>query len=77
MERQRAMEFARAVVSGERSASGYRTVRMNRSPENPTETIKAAFDGKKGDRGHIRRKWRYHKGSRSGIFRETDWNCSY
>ncbi|MFZ3123200.1 MAG: ATP-binding protein [Thermodesulfovibrionales bacterium] len=48
MERQRAMEFARAVVSGEKSASGYRTVRMNRSPENPTETIKAAFDGKEG-----------------------------
>ena len=48
MERQRAMEFARAVVSGEKSASGYRTVRMNRSPENPTETIKAAFDGKQG-----------------------------
>lgn len=48
MERQRAMEFARAVVSGEKSASGYRVVRMNRSPENPTETIKAAFDGKEG-----------------------------
>ena len=48
MERQRAMEFARAVVSGEKSASGYRTIRMNRSPENPTETIKAAFDGKEG-----------------------------
>lgn len=48
MERQRAMDFARAVVSGEKSASGYRTVRMNRSPENPTETIKAAFDGKEG-----------------------------
>lgn len=48
MERQRAMEFARAVVSGEKSASGYRTIRMNRSPENPTETIKAAFDGKDG-----------------------------
>ncbi|MDP1759573.1 MAG: HAMP domain-containing protein, partial [Thermodesulfovibrionales bacterium] len=42
------MEFARTVVSGEKSASGYRTVRMNRSPENPTETIKAAFDGKEG-----------------------------
>lgn len=48
MERQRAMEFARAVVSGEKSASGYRVARMNRSPENPTETIKAAFDGKEG-----------------------------
>lgn len=48
MERQRTMEFARAVVSGEKSASGYRVVRMNRSPENPTETIKAAFDGKEG-----------------------------
>lgn len=48
MERQRAIDFARAVVSGEKSASGYRTVRMNRSPENPTETIKAAFDGKEG-----------------------------
>ena len=48
MERQRAMEFARAVVSGEKSASGYRTIHMNRSPENPTETIKAAFDGKEG-----------------------------
>jgi len=48
MERQRAMEFARAVVSGEKSASGYRTIRMSRSPENPTETIKAAFDGKQG-----------------------------
>ncbi len=48
MERQRAMDFARAVVSGEKSVSGYRTVRMNRSPENPTETIKAAFDGKEG-----------------------------
>ncbi|MCX5717760.1 MAG: HAMP domain-containing protein [Nitrospirae bacterium] len=48
MERQRTMEFARAVVSGEKSASGYRTVRMNRSPENPTETIKSAFDGKEG-----------------------------
>lgn len=48
MERQRAMEFARAVVSGEKSASGYRTVRMNSIPENPTETIKAAFDGKEG-----------------------------
>ncbi|MBI3378304.1 MAG: HAMP domain-containing protein [Nitrospirae bacterium] len=48
MERQRAMEFARAVVSGEKSASGYRTIRMNKNPENPTETIKAAFDGKEG-----------------------------
>lgn len=48
MERQRAMEFARAVVSGEKSASGYRTIRMNKSPENPTETIKSAFDGKQG-----------------------------
>jgi len=48
MERQRAIDFARSVVSGEKSASGYRVVRMNRSPENPTETIKAAFDGKEG-----------------------------
>ncbi|RJQ40614.1 MAG: HAMP domain-containing protein [Nitrospiraceae bacterium] len=48
MERQRAMEFAKTVVSGEKYASGYRVVRMNKSPENPTETIKSAFDGKEG-----------------------------
>ncbi|NCO83981.1 MAG: hypothetical protein COZ31_01340 [Nitrospirae bacterium CG_4_10_14_3_um_filter_44_29] len=48
MERQKTIEFARAVAAGERAVSGYRVMRMNRSPENPTETIKAAFDGKEG-----------------------------
>jgi len=48
MERQKTIEFARAVAAGERAVSGYRVMRMNRSPENPAETIKAAFDGKEG-----------------------------
>jgi len=48
MERQKTIEFARAVAAGERAVFGYRVMRMNRSPENPTETIKAAFDGKEG-----------------------------
>ena len=68
MERQRAMEFAREGVSGEKSASGYRTVRMNRSPENPTETIKAAFDGKRGTEVISGENGDYHKDRRSGTF---------
>jgi len=48
LERQKTMEFARSFVSGEKYASGYRAVRMNKSPENPTETVKAAFEGKEG-----------------------------
>jgi len=48
MERQRTMEFGKSLVTGERHASGYKVTRMDRNPENPTETIKAAFEGKEG-----------------------------
>ncbi|MEK7197040.1 MAG: ATP-binding protein [Nitrospirota bacterium] len=48
MERQKTMGFAKALLSGENHSSEYKIVRMSKSPDNPTETIKAGFDGKEG-----------------------------
>lgn len=48
MERQKTIAFAKTAVSGEKSSTEYRVTRINKIPENPTETIKAAFDGKEG-----------------------------
>ncbi len=48
MERQKTTQFAKAIVAGEKSSSDYRVTRINKIPENPTETIKAAFEGKEG-----------------------------
>jgi len=48
MERQKTLEVAKAVAAGEKSFSAYKITRMSTSPENPTETIKAAFEGKEG-----------------------------
>lgn len=48
MERQKTMGFAKALLSGEKHSSEYKIVRMSTTPDNPTETIKAGFDGKEG-----------------------------
>ncbi|MBI5203771.1 MAG: HAMP domain-containing protein [Nitrospirae bacterium] len=48
MERQKTMGFAKALLSGEKHSSEYKIVHMSKSPDNPTETIKAGFDGKEG-----------------------------
>lgn len=48
MERQKTMGFAKALLSDEKYSSEYKIVRMSKSPDNPTETIKAGFDGKEG-----------------------------
>lgn len=48
MERQKTIAFAKTAVGGEKSSTEYRVKRINKIPENPTETIKAAFDGKEG-----------------------------
>lgn len=48
MERQKTIAFAKTAVAGEKSSTEYRVKRINKIPENPTETIKAAFDGKEG-----------------------------
>lgn len=48
MERQKTMGFAKALLSDEKHSSEYKIVRMSKSPDNPTETIKSGFDGKEG-----------------------------
>ena len=48
MERQKTMGFAKALLSGDKHSSEYKIVHMSKSPDNPTETIKAGFDGKEG-----------------------------
>ena len=48
MERQKTLGFAKALLSGDKHSSEYKIVHMSKSPDNPTETIKAGFDGKEG-----------------------------
>lgn len=48
MERQKTIKLAKDVVAGGKPSSEYKVIRMQKIPENPTETIKAAFDGKEG-----------------------------
>lgn len=47
-ERQKTLEFARAVATGERFSSQYKVSRIEKLPENPSDTMKAAFNGKEG-----------------------------
>ncbi|MBI4689156.1 MAG: HAMP domain-containing protein [Nitrospirae bacterium] len=47
MERRKTLQFAKATATGEKS-SEYRITRMNKVPDNPTETIRTAFEGKEG-----------------------------
>ncbi|MBI4686045.1 MAG: PAS domain-containing protein [Nitrospirae bacterium] len=48
MEREKTTEFAKTILSGEKTSSAYKIMRMNKIPENPTETIKSAFEGREG-----------------------------
>lgn len=48
MEREKTIEFAKTIVSGERSPSEYKIFHIKNIPENPTEAVKNAFEGKEG-----------------------------
>lgn len=47
-ERQKTLERARAAVTGDKSPADYRIMHITEIPDNPTEAIKAAFEGKEG-----------------------------
>ncbi len=48
MERKKTIAFAKTIVSGERSSSEYKLLHIRNIPENPTEAVKSAFEGKEG-----------------------------
>ncbi|TAL24100.1 MAG: HAMP domain-containing protein [Nitrospirae bacterium] len=48
VERQKTMGLAKALLSDKNQSPEYKIARINKSPENPTETIKAGFEGKEG-----------------------------
>ncbi len=48
IERQKTLKMAKAIAAGQISSSEYKTTLLAKIPENPTETIKAAFDRKEG-----------------------------
>lgn len=46
MERKKTIEFAKTIVSGEKSSNEYKLLHIKNIPENPTEAVKRAFEGK-------------------------------
>jgi two-component system nitrogen regulation sensor histidine kinase NtrY len=48
MERKKTIEYAKAYRTGKTVGVNYRVRRLAKIPRNPTETIRAAFDGKDG-----------------------------
>src|ERR1700690_2476600 len=46
MERQRTLEYARSVASGDKSISDYSVRHLSEPPEDASETVRAGFEGK-------------------------------
>jgi two-component system nitrogen regulation sensor histidine kinase NtrY len=74
-ERQKTMNIAKAISAGDKVSPEYSIIHMDKTPENPTETIKHAFEGKEGtevitgEEGDIIRAVipEYSQGHQSGI----------
>ncbi|MCE5194812.1 MAG: PAS domain-containing protein [Nitrospiraceae bacterium] len=48
MEKQRTLDFAKTAVEGSRISPQYKVTHLNKLPDNPSETVKFAFNGKEG-----------------------------